>query len=137
MKIIVDSNIIISALIRDSITRKIIIQCDDILLSPEIVIAETKKHIDMISQKSGLSPENIENTFNILIKYIHLIPYNEMEDFIPEARKIMEKIDPTDTIFIAAALSKNAAIWSNDKDFQKQDKVRIFTTENMIKRVLK
>ena len=48
----------------------------------------------------------------------------------------MEKIDPTDTIFIAAALSKNAAIWSNDKDFQKQNKIDVFTTKDMIKRTL-
>ena len=137
MNIIVDTNIIISALIKDSVTRKIIIQCNDNLFFPKIMIDEIKRHNNVILSKSGLSQDNLETILNTLLKYIKIIPSDEIKNFIPKARKIMEKIDPGDVIFIAAALYKNAAIWSDDKDFQEQKEVKIFTTSNMVKRVLR
>ena len=41
----------------------------------------------------------------------------------------MEKIDKEDVIFIATALAYNATIWSDDTDFQKQNKIKILTTK--------
>ena len=136
MNIVVDSNILISALIKDSITRKIIIQCNDILLSPELMIEEIKKHLDVISEKSGLSYDDIERVMYTLLKYINLVSFNEIKNSINAAERIMGQIDPSDVIFVAAAISKNAAIWSDDKDFQKQNKIDVFTTKDMIKRTL-
>ena len=136
MNIVVDSNVVISALIKNSTTRRIIVQCNDILLSPEMMIDEIKKHIDMISAKSGLAHRDIETILNILLRYVKLISFNEIKNFIPKAKIMMEKIDPNDIVFVATALSKNAAIWSDDKDFQKQDKIEVFTTKKMIKRML-
>ena len=136
MNIIVDSNILISALIKDSITRKIIIQCNDNLLSPELMIEEIKKHLDIISAKSGLSYDDIDRVMDTLLKYIIIVSFNEIKDSINTAERIMGKIDPSDVIFVAAAISKNAAIWSDDKDFQKQNKIDVFTTKDMIKRTL-
>ena len=136
MNIIVDSNILISALIKDSITRRIVIQCNDTFLSPEVMVEEIEKHLDVISAKSGLSYDDIEKVMDTLLKYINIISFNEIKDSINAAERIMGKIDPSDVIFVAAALSKNAAIWSDDKDFQKQNKIDVFTTKDMIKRTL-
>ncbi|MCD6480826.1 MAG: PIN domain-containing protein [Thermoplasmata archaeon] len=136
MNIIVDSNILISALIKDSITRRIVIQCNDTFLSPEVMVEEIEKHLDVISAKSGLSYDDIEKVMDTLLKYINIISFNEIKDSINAAERIMGKIDPSDVIFVAAALSKNAAIWSDDKDFQKQNKIDVFTTKDMIKRML-
>ena len=51
-----------------------------------------------------------------------------------EAMKIMSKIDEKDAQFIAVALSiKNDGIWSNDKHFEKQEKIQVFKTIDIIK----
>ena len=44
-----------------------------------------------------------------------------------------EKISPglKDTQYLALALKLNCAIWSNDKKLKKQDKVKIFSTEDL------
>jgi len=44
----------------------------------------------------------------------------------------MDKIDPDDTPFIAAALATNSDIWSDDKHFQKQNKIKVWKTEDLI-----
>ena len=50
-----------------------------------------------------------------------------------EAAKIMDKIDPDDTKFIAAALATNSDIWSDDKHFEKQNKVKVWKTKDLIR----
>jgi predicted nucleic acid-binding protein len=65
---------------------------------------------------------------------IELVPDDLITEKLDEARKIMYKIDPTDVVFIATALCfKNAAIWSDDKDFKRQDKVMVRTTGEVLK----
>ena len=45
----------------------------------------------------------------------------------------MHDIDVDDTSFIALAISfKNEGIWSEDKDFQRQNAVRIWRTRDLV-----
>ncbi|MBI4014875.1 MAG: hypothetical protein HY365_02890, partial [Candidatus Aenigmarchaeota archaeon] len=51
-----------------------------------------------------------------------------------EAKRIMDKIDPDDTPFIALALAvENDGIWSSDKHFERQNKIKIWKTETLLK----
>ena len=52
-----------------------------------------------------------------------------------EAEKIMDHIDKDDTPFIAAALATNSIIWSDDKHFEKQNKIKILKTKDLIKMI--
>ena len=53
--------------------------------------------------------------------------------FWDKAKEIMEDIDKEDVVFIAAALSQeNSIIWSDDKHFEKQDKVLVLKTKDMV-----
>ena len=63
-----------------------------------------------------------------------------IDDFIilerlEEASKIMDAIDPDDTPFIAAALATNSDIWSDDKHFEKQNKIKVWKTSDLVKLV--
>ena len=43
-----------------------------------------------------------------------------------EAKEIMDKIDPSDTPFIALALVvENDGIWSDDRHFEEQNRIKI------------
>jgi len=53
-----------------------------------------------------------------------------------EAKKIMWDIDPKDTPFIVAALAIGADILSNNKHFKKQNKIKIWDTEEVYKMFL-
>ncbi|MBI2653141.1 PIN domain-containing protein [Candidatus Woesearchaeota archaeon] len=133
MKIIVDVNIILSALIRDSTTRKIILNSEFDLYFPEPSLHKIRKYKNYILEKSGLSEEEYNKLMATLFKYVRLVPTEEIEKNWSEAKKIMEHIDKEDVIFIATALGIiDSVIWSDDGHFEKQDKVKVVKTEDMV-----
>ena len=133
MKIILDVNVILSALIRDSTTRKIILNSQFDFYFPEPSLHKIRKYKDYILEKSGLSEEEYDKIMATLFKYIKLVPTEEIEKNWDEAKKIMEHIDPEDVVFIATALSiEDSAIWSDDRHFEKQDKVKVLKTGDII-----
>lgn len=130
---IIDTNVLISALIRDSTTRKILIDSNVNFGYPEISFLEIKKYEKFIIEKSGLTKEEYYKTISSLTQQIKIIKQEEIASYIEQARSIMERIDSKDVVFIAAALATNSAIWSDDKHFQKQDEVKVYTTKDVIK----
>ena len=132
MKIILDVNIILSALIRDSITRKIILNSEFDFYFPEPSLHKIRKYENYILEKSGLTEEEYDKILAILFKYIRLVPTEEIEKNWNEAKKIMEHIDKEDVVFIATALSiEHSVIWSDDRHFEKQDKIKVLKTKEI------
>lgn len=134
MIIIIDTNVLISALIRDSTTREIIISSGLDFRLPEISIHEIRKHKPMILEKSGVSESAYEKMLNNLLEYVLLIPTEEIEETLEESKKIMQHIDPNDVAFLAAAMAyPDSIIWSDDRHFEKQKKVRVVKTEQLFR----
>ena len=132
--IVIDTNIIISALIKDSITRKIIIESGLQFAYPEISLHEILKHRNYISKKSGYSKVKFETILNKLLDYINLVPLKLVKIKLDRAKKIMKNIDINDTIFLATALALgNASIWSDDTDFDGQKLVKVIKTKDIAK----
>ena len=133
MKVILDVNVILSALIRDSATRKIILNSRSDFYFPEPSLDKIRKYKDYILKKSGLDEEEFKELIAILFKYIRIVPAEEIKKNRSESKKIMEHIDPEDVVFIAAALSiPDSAIWSDDRHFEKQNKLKVLNTEDLI-----
>ena len=133
MKVIIDINRILSALIRDSTTRKIILNSQLEFYFPESSLNKIRKHKDYVLEKSGLTGEEYDKLIAILFKYIKLLPTEEIGKNWSEAKKIMEHIDPEDVVFIATALSiSDSVIWSDDRHFEKQNKVKALKTKDLI-----
>lgn len=127
-----DTNILISALIRDSITREILIHPEMEYVVPEFAFEEIENHKEEILQKSGLS----KSDFDLLFEYLkgNLVVIPDKEIIHKElAKQIMKNIDINDSIFIALALSiKNDGLWSQDADFEKQSRVKVWKTKDLI-----
>ncbi len=133
MKLVLDTNILIAALIRKGVTRELLSHPDMEYLVPEHGLEEVKDNQEEICNKSGLSRTEVEVLLAELITQVTIIPISEITH-LEEAKKIMEPIHPEDAIFLALALSThNEGIWSNDKHFQRQKKVRVWTTEELIR----
>jgi len=133
MKLIIDTNILISSLLKDSTTREILLNESFNFYLPEIVLSEVNKYLPYIIQKSELSEEKIKKLLNTLLENLILVPIDEYEKNMDEGMKIIGSIDEKDTQFIALALSiENNGIWSNDKHFEKQKKIKVFKTINIL-----
>ncbi|MBI2663877.1 PIN domain-containing protein [Candidatus Woesearchaeota archaeon] len=132
MIVVVDVNPLISALIRDSYTRRIFAGADFDFCLPEPALQKIRKYKQYIIDKSGLSELEYLAILHSLLRFIRIIPVEDLQQHFKEAKKIMEHIDPEDAAFIAAALSQeNAVIWSDDAHFDKQNKVKVLKTKNM------
>ena len=132
MMFVIDTNILISALIRDSTTRKIIVESDWEFCYPEKAFHEVRKYKNLVLEKSCMDEKDYTETLNYLLKHIKLIPEEVVQEKHDEAFNLLGKIDPDDVIFLATALSlDNSKIWSDDSHFEKQDKVMVFKTKHI------
>lgn len=120
MRLIINSNILISALIKDSPTRKIIFNPNFKFYLPDFSIDELKEHLPEITQKANITEMEINQLIDKLLHNIQLVPITEYQSYIQKATEIIGLIDKDDIPFIALALSiKNDGIWSNDTHYIK------------------
>jgi predicted nucleic acid-binding protein len=133
MKVIIDSNILLSALIKDSKTREILVKFDWKFYYPEMSFHEIRKYKDLVLKKSSLDDNKYNLLINHLLKYIHFIPDEKIIEYLEEAKEIMMHIDPDDVVFIASALSiTGSIIWSDDTHFEKQKKIKVLKTKSIV-----
>jgi predicted nucleic acid-binding protein len=132
MKLVVDANVVISALIADSKTRELIVTLNPELLTPEVVHDEIGDHEALIVEKSGMGVERVRQFINLLFQYIETVPASEFYPYIKEAEEAVGNTDPDDVLYVACALARDAGVWSDDSDFDDQDLVPAFTTSEVI-----
>lgn len=133
MKLVVDANVLISALIKEGKT-------DDVLFMPflelntvDFVFEEFYKHGIEIIKKTKRNAESFIYLYEAFSKTINTFPVSNYKDKLKEAEIISP--DPNDYHYFALALKLNCPIWSNDKRLQNQDKVKIYTTEDLINKL--
>lgn len=134
MILIVDSNIIFAGLLRDSTTRKILIDSPFMLYAPETMLNEIRKHEDEIIVRSGLTKEEFEVLFTLLTGNIKIVEKQTYEHSLQRADELIGHIDKGDVPFLALALSApNDGIWTeNVRHFEKQDRVKTWTTAQLL-----
>ena len=132
MKLVVDANVVISALIANSKTRELIITLEPELLTPEVIHGEIGNYEALIVEKSGTEADRIQQFIDLLFQYIETVPASEFYPYIDEAEEAISDIDPDDVLYVACALAREAGVWSDDSDFDEQDLVPVFTTGEVI-----
>lgn len=133
MKLIVDANVLFSALIKDGLTAELLISDKLQLFAPEFLFTEFAKYKELILRKTHRNEEEFNNFLEILKEQIYIVPKKEIMPFMDEADKISP--DPKDTIYLGLAIALKSNIWSNDKKLkQGQTKVKVFSTEELLRR---
>lgn len=74
MKFVIDSNVIISALIKESTTRDIILDSGHSFVSPDFLVSEINGHKKLIKEKSGLSGSKLEMLLQLILDEIEILP---------------------------------------------------------------
>ena len=132
MKVVVDGNRIIAALIKDSTTRDIIFDSFFELITPEFILTEVRKYETEIITKAKITKEEFEILLSLIFENVTIISKDEYEDLINGLQKEIK--DFKDLPYLAVSLSINAyGIWSHDPDFLEQKKVKILTNIDMLK----
>lgn len=133
MRLVVDTNALVAALLRDSTARRILLNPALELHSPETLLEEVVEHKKEWVAKSGLPPDDLETLLDALLERVVIVPVRRFKTHLPAAQKAIGAVDENDTPFLAAALTVGAdGIWSDDPDFQKQDLVKVFRTKDLL-----
>src|SRR3989344_6788258 len=132
MKLIVDTNVLISALLKDSLTRKLIIHIDAKLYTLEFSREEIEKHKNELLKKGNFNEVEMKITLDKITSKMAILDDYLVRSKIKEAREVMDSIDWKDTPFIAAALATGSDIWSDDKHFEKQKKIKVWKTKDLV-----
>jgi len=132
MKLVVDVNVVISALIADSKTRELVVTLEPKLLTPKVIHGEIGNHEALIVEKSGMDADRVQQFVDLLFQYIETVPASEFYPYIEEAEEAISNIDPDDVLYVACALAREAGVWSDDSDFDEQDLVPVFTTGEVV-----
>jgi predicted nucleic acid-binding protein len=130
--IVVDVNVLLSAFIKDSITREILVNSGLEFCFPELSLQKIRKYKNLIKEKSGLTEEEFTLLLHMLLKCITLIPLEATQEHWQSAMEIMHHINPEDVVFIATALAREALVWTDDKHFLQQSQVKTVTTAQLI-----
>jgi len=132
MKLVIDANVVISALIADSKTRALIVTLESDLLTPAFVYDEIENYEGLIVEKSGMEPDRVSQFVDLLFQYIEVVPADDFYPAIEEADDAIGDTDPDDVLYLACALASDAAIWSDDSDFDEQNLVETYSTGDVI-----
>ncbi len=134
MKLVIDTNVILKALIRNSKVRVILLNPNHRFCVPEDAIEETERYLPLIVKKTGLSAGEIKFVLDILLTNIQVIPLQDVVSKWNEAAEIMAPIDIEDASFIAVALVQQSdGIWSDDKHLKRQSRITVWNTKEIIK----
>lgn len=133
MKILIDANIVISALIKDSKVREILTKKKFEFISPDFILEEINKYQNYICEKSGLSNEEFELLITLIFENIKIIPKEEYENYLEKAKEIMKE-DIKDITYVACYFAlKCDYLWTNDSDFSNKKEIKIINTEELEK----
>jgi|WetSurMetagenome_2_1015567.scaffolds.fasta_scaffold64759_2 predicted nucleic acid-binding protein len=132
MEIVLDTNILISSLLRNGLTRDLISLSPFKMYTVEYTKFEVEKHKDELLSKSKLDEDSFDYLTEFVFGKVSLIPMAELSPFKDEAIEIMREIDINDSPFIALAMLLNCPIWSNDAHFKRQNVIKSYTTKELI-----
>lgn len=119
MKIVVDTNILFSAILNtNGKIGDLLLNSDDVFqfYSPVYATDELKVHHDKLEKLSKLSFDEIETIKVLLFKHIRFVNSAIIPlDIWLYAENTMSDIDPNDTEFLALAEYIDCFIWTGDK----------------------
>ena len=80
MKLVIDTSSIISALIRNGISRRIIVSPVIQFITPDHTLKEISKYKKMICKKAKLTSNEFDILFTLLFEHITIMPKEEYKD---------------------------------------------------------
>src|SRR3989344_456726 len=105
MNIVIDTNVLMAGLLKNSIIRKILSSENIQFFIPEGALNEIEKYKEFLIKKSGIAGEEFKEVLDLLLENIEIIPEQKIKNKLKDAKNVMKDIDIKDSIFIATALS--------------------------------
>src|SRR3989344_1394610 len=130
MRLVIDANPFFAGFLRDAASRRIILSENVVLCSPAWLKEEFTRNEASLRKKFP-SPAVFEETRDILLSFIALVPPREYNHTLDEALTLAKHAK--DAPYFALALHLQCPLWSNEASFKKQPIIKVFSTADLIK----
>jgi len=130
MKLVIDANILFSALISPANnTASTIFFGSHELIAPAYLLDEIEEHKPELLKKSKLSADELNTVLGLLLSKI------QMSEPVKISPNLISKCpDPDDVAYFALGISQKCAIWSNDKKLKNQNVVKVISTSELLEK---
>lgn len=133
--LVVDANKIIGALISGGKAEEIIFSERE-LIGPEKLFLEVENNKDKVAKSTELPVETVDILIELIRPEFKLFPRKDFprKEFagkLSEAKELSPHLK--DVEYFALALEKDCPILSNEHDFKKQSRIKIFTPQGLLK----
>ncbi len=130
MELVVDTNILLAALLKPSTTQQLLFSEKLRLYVPEHCLEEIEKYSSEFARRMGKSEKEFGLALAIIFSQVTIVSAQEYVNFKKQALEMLT--DEKDWPFLALALAKHIPIWSNDKGFKQQSAVKVFSTKELL-----
>lgn len=133
MILVIDANIVIAALIKNSKAREIIVDGRFRFVAPDFIKDEIYKHSSYVMQKAHLNHYELDILIALIFETINIIPRSDYNSEMAKARKIMQE-DLKDAQYAACYFAlKCDGIWTNDSHFSDKPGLNTVKTDYLLK----
>lgn len=133
MKLVIDTNRIMAGLLKDSASRRIILQDSFSFYAPDYCETELFKHRPYLVKKAKIPEEDFDLLMQVLLDKVELVPFEDFAGEYDRAMNIMEPVDENDAPFLAVGLALGIeGIWTEDRHFLRQDLLNVYSTRDLI-----
>lgn len=132
MELVLDTNILLSGLLKPSTTQKILLSDKPTFFTPEFSLKEIEKHSEEFAKRMGKTRNEFETALFLLLSNVKIIPKEEYDSFEKKALALCPKGHKDDWPFIALALKQDCPLWSNDAALKGQLAVKVISTKELI-----
>ena len=133
MELVIDANIVLAGLLRNSVTKALIIDPQLTLHAPDQLLTETERRLTTSSRfrrRLNLSNEELGTILSFLFAPITVHAKKHYSRALKQAITIAPHDEDAPCLTLALAL--DIPLWSNDRGLATQETVDIFTTADVI-----
>ncbi len=130
--LVVDANLLFSALLRDVATRRLILELDRPLYAPAWLWEEAASRREFLLKKSLLAPAVFEAVWAAFQDRIESVSEAMMAIHATEARKRCKRSGSKDAPYVACTLAVHGILWTHDATLRLEAGVPIITTAELL-----
>ncbi len=135
MRLVLDTNVLLSAVMRDGFTRALLIHPEVELVMPEYALDEVDRHLPAIAERMGVPVGTARLTLAHLLSNVQTVPREDYAQEMRRADEALKDLDPDDAPFLALALSTGEPLWTQDKVLLAGRQVPTVSTPELAKRL--
>jgi predicted nucleic acid-binding protein len=129
---VVDANIVMGALLREGVTRHLLLSGGLNVHAPETLWDELDRNRAYLLAKSGATEAAYRLLMELLRAKIKSVPVEILRENIRDALARLDPQDSLDAPYLAAAIAIGGTLWSHDKRFSRTARIPTVGTRDVL-----